>query len=164
MEVEDSSPIEGIVELELADEHVVHERPDHDLLLSLIFFDSCYTFFKYEIEKEEFDLKWKWFFELVKCSIYKGIFVVVPCYTFLVKCSIDLKWKWKLFFELGSGQDNDKYTPLTKTPREIFVTEGANFPKPPPMRTPEDKRTGNGYCEYHVQKGHTPTSVSSYDN
>jgi hypothetical protein len=35
------------------------------------------------------------------------------------------------------------------------VTEGANFPKPPPMRTPEDRRTGNGYYEYHGQKGHT---------
>ncbi|PWA84319.1 retroelement [Artemisia annua] len=50
---------------------------------------------------------------------------------------------------------NDKYTPLTKTPGEIFATEGANFPKPPAMRTPEDKRTGNGFCDYHGQKGHT---------
>ena len=24
----------------------------------------------------------------------------------------------------GSGRGNDKYTPLTKTPREIFATEG----------------------------------------
>jgi hypothetical protein len=54
-----------------------------------------------------------------------------------------------------NGRDNDKYTPLTKTPREIFVTEGANFPKPPPMRTAEEKRIGSGYCEYHGQKGHT---------
>jgi hypothetical protein len=23
------------------------------------------------------------------------------------------------------------------------------------MRTPEDRRVGNGYCEYHGQKGHT---------
>ena len=23
------------------------------------------------------------------------------------------------------------------------------------MRTPEDKRIGNGYCEYHGQKSHT---------
>ncbi|PWA99920.1 reverse transcriptase domain-containing protein [Artemisia annua] len=38
---------------------------------------------------------------------------------------------------------------------EIFAAEGANFPKPPAMRTPEDKRTGNGYCDYHGQKGHT---------
>nr|GFD05645.1 reverse transcriptase domain-containing protein [Tanacetum cinerariifolium] len=33
---------------------------------------------------------------------------------------------------------NDKYTPLTKTPKEILVTEGANFPKPPSMRTSEE--------------------------
>nr|GEV87484.1 reverse transcriptase domain-containing protein [Tanacetum cinerariifolium] len=50
---------------------------------------------------------------------------------------------------------NDKYTPLTKTPKEILATEGANFPKPPPMRTPEERHVGNRYCEYHGQKGHT---------
>ncbi|GKB29784.1 reverse transcriptase domain-containing protein [Tanacetum coccineum] len=50
---------------------------------------------------------------------------------------------------------NDKYTPLTMTPKEILATEGANFPRPPPMRTPEEQRVGNGYCEYHRQKGHT---------
>nr|GFA18459.1 reverse transcriptase domain-containing protein [Tanacetum cinerariifolium] len=33
-------------------------------------------------------------------------------------------------FEEGD-RGNDKYTPLTKTPKEILVTEGANFPKPP---------------------------------
>ncbi|GJZ65485.1 reverse transcriptase domain-containing protein [Tanacetum coccineum] len=47
------------------------------------------------------------------------------------------------------GRGNDKYTPLTMTPKEILATEGANFPKPPPMRTPEEQRVGNGYCEYH---------------
>ncbi|GJT99590.1 hypothetical protein Tco_1109929 [Tanacetum coccineum] len=41
------------------------------------------------------------------------------------------------------------------TPKEILATEGASFPKPPPMRTPEEQRVGNGYCEYHRQKGHT---------
>ncbi|GJU25531.1 hypothetical protein Tco_1164152, partial [Tanacetum coccineum] len=43
------------------------------------------------------------------------------------------------------GRGNDKYTPLTMTPKEILATEGANFPKPPPMRTPEEQRVGNGY-------------------
>nr|GEY42507.1 reverse transcriptase domain-containing protein [Tanacetum cinerariifolium] len=52
-------------------------------------------------------------------------------------------------------QGNDKYTLLTKTPKEILATEGTNFPKPPPMRTPEEWRVGNGYYEYHGQKGHT---------
>nr|GFB33044.1 reverse transcriptase domain-containing protein [Tanacetum cinerariifolium] len=41
------------------------------------------------------------------------------------------------------------------TPKEILATEGANFSKPPPMRTPEERRVGNGYYEYHGQKGHT---------
>ncbi|GJZ26819.1 RNA-directed DNA polymerase, eukaryota [Tanacetum coccineum] len=44
------------------------------------------------------------------------------------------------------GRGNDKYTPLTMTPKEILATEGANFPRPPPMRTPEEQRVGNGYC------------------
>ncbi|GJW97285.1 hypothetical protein Tco_0179093 [Tanacetum coccineum] len=30
------------------------------------------------------------------------------------------------------------------TPKEILATEGANFPKPPPMRTLEEQRVGNG--------------------
>ncbi|GJW49324.1 reverse transcriptase domain-containing protein [Tanacetum coccineum] len=52
----------------------------------------------------------------------------------------------------GWGRERH-YTPLT--PKEILATEGANFPKPPPMRTPEEQRVGNGYCEYHRHKGHT---------
>ncbi|GJY95106.1 reverse transcriptase domain-containing protein [Tanacetum coccineum] len=54
-----------------------------------------------------------------------------------------------------AGTGEHKYTPLTMTPKEILATEGANFPRPPPMRTPEEQRVGNGYCEYHRQKGHT---------
>nr|GFC96530.1 reverse transcriptase domain-containing protein [Tanacetum cinerariifolium] len=44
---------------------------------------------------------------------------------------------------------NDKYTPLTKTPKEILATEGVNFPKPPPMRTLEERRVGNGGHDIH---------------
>nr|GEX42198.1 zinc finger, CCHC-type [Tanacetum cinerariifolium] len=56
------------------------------------------------------------------------------------------------------------YTPLIKTPKEILATKGANFPKPPLMRTLEERRVGNGYCEYHRQKGHTTNEflVDSY--
>nr|GFA38251.1 reverse transcriptase domain-containing protein [Tanacetum cinerariifolium] len=42
------------------------------------------------------------------------------------------------------GRGNDKYTPLTKTPKELLSTEGANFSKPPPMRTLEERHMGNG--------------------
>ena len=52
------------------------------------------------------------------------------------------------------ARGKDKYTPLTKTPRQILATEGANFPKPPPMRTTKGKRTGIGYCDYHGHKVH----------
>ncbi|GJX10105.1 hypothetical protein Tco_0199964 [Tanacetum coccineum] len=38
------------------------------------------------------------------------------------------------------GRGNDKYTPLTMTPKEILATEGANFPRPPPMRTPKEAK------------------------
>nr|GFA04192.1 reverse transcriptase domain-containing protein [Tanacetum cinerariifolium] len=37
------------------------------------------------------------------------------------------------------SRENDKYTPLTKTLKEILATEGANFLKPPPMRTLEER-------------------------
>ncbi|GKA43044.1 hypothetical protein Tco_0735704 [Tanacetum coccineum] len=50
------------------------------------------------------------------------------------------------------GRGNDKYTPLTMTPKEILATEGANFPRPPPMRTPEEQRVGNGYYLDHLVK------------
>ncbi|GJR64289.1 hypothetical protein Tco_0010354 [Tanacetum coccineum] len=46
-------------------------------------------------------------------------------------------------------------TPLQRPQKEILATEGSNFPKPLPMRTLEEQRVGNGYCEYHRQKGHT---------
>nr|GEW65772.1 reverse transcriptase domain-containing protein [Tanacetum cinerariifolium] len=61
----------------------------------------------------------------------------------------------KSYLNYKGDRGNDKYTPLTKTPKEILATRGANFPKPPPMRTLEERRVGNGYCEYHGQKGHT---------
>ncbi|GJW28643.1 reverse transcriptase domain-containing protein [Tanacetum coccineum] len=38
------------------------------------------------------------------------------------------------------GRGNDKYTPLTMTPKEILATERFDFPNPPPMRTLEEQR------------------------
>ncbi|GJW95597.1 hypothetical protein Tco_0175269 [Tanacetum coccineum] len=57
----------------------------------------------------------------------------------------------------GADGGERQVHPLTNDPKEIQIlaTEGSNFPKPPPMRTPEEQRVGNGYCEYHRQKGHT---------
>ncbi|GKB09658.1 putative reverse transcriptase domain-containing protein [Tanacetum coccineum] len=45
--------------------------------------------------------------------------------------------------------------PLTMTPKEVFAAEGANWPRPPPINTPVDKRVGNGFCDYHGEKGHS---------
>ncbi|GJS25325.1 reverse transcriptase domain-containing protein [Tanacetum coccineum] len=55
----------------------------------------------------------------------------------------------------GGREGRQVYSHCQMTPKEILATEGANFPRPPPMRTPEEQRVGNGYCEYHRQKGHT---------
>ncbi|GJY89313.1 hypothetical protein Tco_0503941 [Tanacetum coccineum] len=41
------------------------------------------------------------------------------------------------------------------TPNEVFAAEGANWPRPPPINTPVDKRVGNGFCDYHGEKGHS---------
>ncbi|GJX17848.1 hypothetical protein Tco_0218680 [Tanacetum coccineum] len=49
------------------------------------------------------------------------------------------------------GRGNDKYTPLTMTPKEILATEGSNFPKPPPNAHSEEQRAGMD-MQYHRQK------------
>nr|GEZ67776.1 reverse transcriptase domain-containing protein [Tanacetum cinerariifolium] len=65
------------------------------------------------------------------------------------------------------GRGNDKYTPLTKTPKEILATECANFPKPPPMRTLEERRVGNGldHLVKNIKEGKDKQkSGGHYDN
>nr|GEV43776.1 reverse transcriptase domain-containing protein [Tanacetum cinerariifolium] len=58
---------------------------------------------------------------------------------------------------------NDKYTPLTKTPKEILATVGANFLKPPPMRTREEQRVRNGgKKDTHKDKADTIYMVQSW--
>ncbi|GJY96175.1 reverse transcriptase domain-containing protein [Tanacetum coccineum] len=52
----------------------------------------------------------------------------------------------------GAGGERQVH-PTDNDPKKkgffLLATEGANFPKPPPMRTPEEQRVGNGYCEFH---------------
>nr|GFC31548.1 hypothetical protein [Tanacetum cinerariifolium] len=52
-------------------------------------------------------------------------------------------WHTNVHARLGS---RDVYDRLG---RRRSLSESASFPKPPPMRTPEEWRVGNGYCEYH---------------
>ncbi|GJS27003.1 reverse transcriptase domain-containing protein [Tanacetum coccineum] len=53
------------------------------------------------------------------------------------------------------GRGSSKFTPLNRTPKEIFVAESEKFKPPPPMVTPADKRSSNKFCEFHNDKGHS---------
>ncbi|GKA60386.1 reverse transcriptase domain-containing protein [Tanacetum coccineum] len=48
----------------------------------------------------------------------------------------------------------DRFSLLTKTPKEIFVLEKRNFKAPPPMVTPVEKRDPSKYCDFHSDTGH----------
>ncbi|GKB95814.1 reverse transcriptase domain-containing protein [Tanacetum coccineum] len=50
---------------------------------------------------------------------------------------------------------SNKFTPLNRTPKEIFAAESEKFKPPPPMVTPADKRSSNKFCEFHNDKGHS---------
>nr|GEX92668.1 reverse transcriptase domain-containing protein [Tanacetum cinerariifolium] len=52
------------------------------------------------------------------------------------------------------GRGSNKFTLLTRTPKEIFVTESGKF-KPPPMVTPIEKKSNNKFCKFHNDKGHS---------
>nr|GEY21397.1 putative reverse transcriptase domain-containing protein [Tanacetum cinerariifolium] len=49
----------------------------------------------------------------------------------------------------------NRFTPLTKTPKEILATEASKFQPPPPMVTPVEKRSSNKFCDFHNDKGHS---------
>ncbi|GJY34756.1 reverse transcriptase domain-containing protein [Tanacetum coccineum] len=49
----------------------------------------------------------------------------------------------------------DRFSLLTKTPKEIFALEKGKFKAPPPMVTPVEKRDPKKYCEFHSDTGHS---------
>nr|GEU32162.1 reverse transcriptase domain-containing protein [Tanacetum cinerariifolium] len=49
----------------------------------------------------------------------------------------------------------NRFTPLTRTPREILAAEANKFQPPPPMVTPVEKRNSNKFCDLHNDKGHS---------
>ncbi|GJW44181.1 reverse transcriptase domain-containing protein [Tanacetum coccineum] len=53
------------------------------------------------------------------------------------------------------GMGSSKFTPLTRTPKEILATEAGKFKPPPPMVTPVEKRSSNKFCDFHNDKGHS---------
>ncbi|GJV27059.1 reverse transcriptase domain-containing protein [Tanacetum coccineum] len=52
------------------------------------------------------------------------------------------------------GRGSNKFTPLTITPKEIFMAESEKFKPPSPMVTPVEKRSNNKFCEFYNDKRH----------
>ncbi|GJV16010.1 hypothetical protein Tco_1361333 [Tanacetum coccineum] len=49
----------------------------------------------------------------------------------------------------------DRFTLLTKTPKEILALDKGNFKPPPPMTTPIEKINASKFFEFHGEVGHT---------
>ncbi|GJY22704.1 reverse transcriptase domain-containing protein [Tanacetum coccineum] len=54
-----------------------------------------------------------------------------------------------------SDRKPDRFSLLTKTPKEIFALEKGKFKAPPPMVTPAEKMDPNKYCEFHADRGYS---------
>nr|GEX62857.1 reverse transcriptase domain-containing protein [Tanacetum cinerariifolium] len=53
------------------------------------------------------------------------------------------------------GRGPNRFTPLTRMPKEILATEESKFHPPPPMVTPVEKKSSNKLCDFHNDKGHS---------
>ncbi|GJT58880.1 hypothetical protein Tco_1002413 [Tanacetum coccineum] len=53
-----------------------------------------------------------------------------------------------------SKRKQDRFSLLTKTPKEIFALDKGKFKAPPPMTTPVKKRNHVKFCEFHGEVGH----------
>ncbi|GKA52472.1 hypothetical protein Tco_0745787 [Tanacetum coccineum] len=65
-------------------------------------------------------------------------------------------------FKKGSFQNQqrterkqDRFTLLTKTPKEILALDKGKFKPPSPMTTQVEKRNASKFCEFHGEVGHT---------
>ncbi|GJR52829.1 hypothetical protein Tco_1403350 [Tanacetum coccineum] len=54
-----------------------------------------------------------------------------------------------------SDRKPDRFSLLTKTPKEIFALEKGKFKASLPMVTPAEKIDPNKYCEFHADTGHS---------
>ncbi|GKB04880.1 reverse transcriptase domain-containing protein, partial [Tanacetum coccineum] len=54
-----------------------------------------------------------------------------------------------------SERKQERFTLLTKTPKEILALDKGKFKPPPSMTTPVEKRNANKFCEFHGEVGHT---------
>ncbi|GJT00481.1 hypothetical protein Tco_0821650 [Tanacetum coccineum] len=53
-----------------------------------------------------------------------------------------------------SERRRNKFTLLTKSPKEILALDKGKFKTPPPMTTPVEKRNNNKFCEFHGEVRH----------
>ncbi|GKA86116.1 hypothetical protein Tco_0807827 [Tanacetum coccineum] len=53
------------------------------------------------------------------------------------------------------GRGSSRFTPFTRTPKEILAAKARKFKPPPPMVTPAEKRSSNKFCDFHNDKGHS---------
>ncbi|GJW80404.1 reverse transcriptase domain-containing protein [Tanacetum coccineum] len=53
-----------------------------------------------------------------------------------------------------SEMKHDRFSLLTKTPKEIFTLDKVKFKAPPPMTTPVEKRNHAKFYEFHCEVGH----------
>nr|GEV77470.1 reverse transcriptase domain-containing protein [Tanacetum cinerariifolium] len=53
-----------------------------------------------------------------------------------------------------SKRKQDRFSLLTKTPKEIFALDKGKFKAPPPMTTPVEKHNYAKFCEFHGEVGH----------
>nr|GEX95742.1 reverse transcriptase domain-containing protein [Tanacetum cinerariifolium] len=62
------------------------------------------------------------------------------------------------------GRGSNRFTPLTKTPKEILAADAGKFQPPPPMVTPVEKRSSNKFCDFHNDKGHSTDECMQLKN
>ncbi|GJW14968.1 hypothetical protein Tco_0019101 [Tanacetum coccineum] len=63
-------------------------------------------------------------------------------------------FKKGVFNQQMSERRHDRFTFLSKSPKEILALEKGKFKAPPPMTTPVEKRNGNKFCEFRGGVGH----------
>ncbi|GKB30824.1 hypothetical protein Tco_0870225 [Tanacetum coccineum] len=61
---------------------------------------------------------------------------------------LDFKNRYK------SSRRQDRFTPLTKTPKEILAMETVKFKAPPPMTGLAENHNKNKFCKFYGDKGH----------
>ncbi|GJV81417.1 reverse transcriptase domain-containing protein [Tanacetum coccineum] len=57
----------------------------------------------------------------------------------------------------------DRFSLLTKTPKQIFALEKEKFKALPPMVTPAEKRDPDKYCEFHSDFGHCTDRIHAVE-